>query len=156
MYRRDLCGFQNMLFCLLSVIPARYTNKTLWNQSPSFLGNHATLNMHWKCAENNVIYSELFVESDRQKQFWSKSFARKIMQDVIAGSFSFSKINSRITLKLMFWNIRRLKRKSPDARIEARVIRIIWRTLRNDLIISSNKEIRIIWKKCRNHITCKH
>ena len=69
---------------------------------------------------------KLFVrmqKSDRQKQFWSKSFARKITQDVMAGSFSFSKMNLRITLKLMFWNIRRLKRKSPDARIEARVIK---------------------------------
>ena len=71
---------------------------------------------------------KLFVrmqKSDPQKHLWSKSFARKIMQDVMAGSFSFTEMNLRITPKLMFWIIRRLKRKSPDARIEARVIRII-------------------------------
>ena len=71
---------------------------------------------------------KLFVrmqKSDPQNHLWSKSFARKIMQDVMAGSFSFTRMNLRITPKLMFWIIRRLKRKSPDARIEARVIRII-------------------------------
>ena len=41
-------------------------------------------------------------KSDPQKHLWSKSFARKIMQDAMAGSFSFTEMNLRILQKLHY------------------------------------------------------